>query len=234
MTRGQKIWNVLVALASGPILAGLILLMPLAVLIGLSVAIDPSLAIDEFVPEEELLLPWILLSGLISAANVRFALIMAQDKKAGRVFEITTDKYADDPSGAQNIHGHPGKRLAEDFIRFLATCEGDEVQAGEPSAEDYGWGFWLGEKGFSPLWVAFAHEGRSKEDEKTDKYLAAVTLEPPILPWRRWVFKPDIPLRDRIERRLVEFLASSGLPYTSEELEEWVDPEPRSQPAPRF
>lgn len=233
MTRGQLIWNILLGAISGPILAAVILLVPLGVLTGVSAALDPSLAMYEFTAEEELLLPFILIAGLISAANVRLAVVMSRDKRAGRIFEIATDAYASDPSGDENMHGHRGKQLAEEFARYLGEREGAALQIGEASDEDYGWGFWIGETGFSPLWVAVAHSGPSESDETKDDFALAVTLEPPVAPWRRLVYKPDFALRDRVEDHLAEFLARRGLGYATE-AEDWVDPEPKTQPAARF
>lgn len=233
MTRGQLIWNILLGLLSGPVIAGLVLLLPLGVLTGVSAVLDPSLAIDEFEPEKELLLPFILIAMLITAANVRLAVVMSRDRKAGRLFEVATDRYAGDPSGAENVHGHPGKRFALDFIQYLTTSEGPSVSIGDPIGEDYGWGFWIEEKGFSPLWAAFAHEGRSSAENGSENYILAITLEPPLMPWRRLFYKPDFALRDEIERRLIEFLYSRGMSFSTV-AEDWVDPEPKTQPAPRF
>ncbi|MEK4033813.1 hypothetical protein WOC76_14940 [Methylocystis sp. IM3] len=233
MTRGRLIWKILPALLSGPTLAALILLLPFGVLTGIYVALDPSMAMYEFTPEEELLIPFALLAALISAANVRLAVVMSRDRNAGRVFEATTDRYAGDPSGAQNVHGHPGKQFAQEFIDFLKAQDGARLEMGEPVGEDYGWGFAIGEKGFSPLWVAVAHAGKPLRDEPAEDYILAVTLEPPLLPWRRLAYKPDFALRDDIERRLIEFLYSRGVSFVTE-AEDWVDPEPTSHPAPRF
>lgn len=229
----QLVWNVLLGLLSGPVLAGLLMLVPLAMLTGLSAVLDPSLAMYEFVPEEELLLPFLLIAGLISAANARLAVVMSRDRKAGRLFEVTTDRYASDPSGKDNIHGHPGRQFAQDFIHYLATREGPGVALGEPVGEDYGWGFWIEEKGFSPLWVAIAHSGRRTPDEPDEDYVLAITLEPPLLPWRRLRYRPDFALRDEVERQLIEFLHERRMRFVTE-AEDWVDPERKTQPAPRF
>jgi hypothetical protein len=220
--RAQLWWDVFVGLISGPILAALVMLLPLGVLTGVSAALDPSLAMYEFTPEEDLLLPWIILAVMISAANIRLALVMSQDTRAGRIFSIETERFLNDPSGEENVNGHRGKQFVEEFTRFLVEREGDRVHAGEPVSEDYGWGFWLGEKGYSPLLVAIAHGGRAK-GEKAEQYLAGVTLEPPLMPWRRLTYKPDIPLRDRVEKHLSDFLTANQMSFTSE-IEEWVDP----------
>jgi hypothetical protein len=233
MTRTRLLWTLVVALLSGPALAALILLLPFGVLTGISAALDPSLAIYEFTPEKALLVPFVLLAALISAANVRLALIMSRDRNAGRLFEATTDRYVGDPSGAQNIHGHPGRQFALDFTEFLRARDGERLKLGDPVGEDYGWGFWIGEKGFSPLWVAIAHAGRPLPDERAEDYILAVTLEPPLLPWRRLVYTPDFALRDEVERRLIDFLHSRGVSFVTES-EDWVDPEPKTHPAPKF
>lgn len=233
MRKRPHIQSLLLGLLSGPLLAALILLIPLGILTGLSVVLDPSLAMYEFVPEEELLGPFIILTILISGANIRLAVVMGRDRKAGRVIRLTTDRYADDPSGVDNIHGHPGRAFARELQAFLATREGKGVSLGTPTDEDYGWGFWVGEKEFSPLWVAIAHAGRASEDERADEYVIAVTLEPPILPWRRLTYRPDFDFRDEIEMQVKEFLANNKINFKIE-VEDWVDPEPKSETAPRF
>jgi hypothetical protein len=231
--RKQYLQNILLCLLSGPLLAALILLVPMGVLTGLSVVLDPSLAMYEFVPEEVLLPPFILLAVLISAANVRLAIVMSRDRKAGRIIRVRTNRYVDDPSGAQNIHGHPGRAFADELKQFIAKREDKAVAQSTAIGEDYGWGFWLREKAFSPVWVAIAHAGSPKDDESVEEYIVAITLEPPILPWRRLRYNPDFALRDEIEQRVTEFLAERNIPFAIE-WEDWVDPEPHLQPPPRF
>lgn len=231
--RRDRTFSIVIALLSGPVLSALLLLIPLGMLTGLSVVLDPSLAMFEFVPEEELLLPFLLLAVLISAANVRLATVMARDRKYDRIFKLTTSLYFDDASGADNIHGHPGRDFARDFSHFFASHERATVTLSEPIGEDYGWGFWAERSGFSPLWVAFAHSGRKKDGERADDYMVAVTMEPPLLPWRRLTYKPDFHLRHKIEVRLKEFFASRNIAYV-QQAEAWVDPEEKSHPEPRF
>lgn len=233
MERKQYLQNLLLGLLSGPLLAALILLVPMGVLTGLSVVLDPSLAMYEFVPEEVLLPPFILLAVLISAANVRLAIVMSRDRKAGRIIKVRTSRYVDDPSGAQNIHGHRGRAFADELKQFISRREDKAVALSTAIGEDYGWGFWLREKAFSPVWVAIAHAGSPKDDESVEEYIVAITLEPPILPWRRLRYNPDFALRDEIEQRVTEFLAEKKIPFAIE-WEDWVDPEPHPQPPPRF
>lgn len=233
MERKSNLQDILLGLVSGPLLALLVLLIPLGILTGLSVVLDPSLAMFEYVPEEELLLPFILLAALISAANVRLAVVMARDDKAGRIVRLRTKRYVDDPSGAQNIHGHRGRLFADELRGFIARHEDHPVSLSRPVGEDYGWGFWVRENAFSPVWVAIAHTGTSKDDNGVEEYIVATTLEPPLMPWSRLRYRPDFKLRDEVEQRVTEFLTENGVPFAIE-AEEWVDPEPHSQRPPQF
>jgi hypothetical protein len=229
----RQIKNILAALASGPVLAALTLLIPLGVLTGLTAAINPSLAIDEAAPEEELVIPFILIAALISAANVRLAWIMSGHTKTGRLVKVTTARYIHDPSGEQHSHGHRGRQLALDFIRFSAAQSGDAVAFGAPEMEDFGWKFWIRRKDFSPLWMVVAHVAEPSIDNPVEEYIAAVTLEPPFLPWRRLSYKPDFSLRNEVERQFLEFLRVNSLSFSTD-IDRWVDPEPKISPGPMF
>jgi hypothetical protein len=229
----RRIGSVLVGLASGPLLAALILLIPLGVLTGLTAALNPSLAIDEFAPEEELVIPFILIAALISAANARLAWIMSPRPQTDRLINVTTERYIDDPSGQRHAHGHRGRQFALDLIQFLGAQNRDSVAFGAPETEDFGWKFWIRRKDFSPLWLVVAHVAERKNDKPVDEYILAATLEPPLLPWRRLAYKPDFSLRDEIEGELLEFLRVNGLSFTAD-VGQWVDPEPKMSPGPMF
>jgi hypothetical protein len=229
----RQIMNILTGLASGPVLAALMLLIPLGVLTGLTAAINPSLAIDEFAPEEELVIPFILIAALISAANARLAWVMSGDPKTGRIVKVTTARYIDDPSGERHSHRHRGRQFALDFIQFSAARSGDAVAFGAPETEDFGWKFWIRRKDFSPLWMVVAHVAEPSNNNPAEGYIAAVTLDPPFLPWRRLAYKPDFFLRDEVERQFLEFLRVKSLSF-SIEIDPWVDPEPKINPGPMF
>lgn len=225
--------SVLMGLLSGPILAGLILLIPLGVLTGLNVALDPSLAIDEFAPEEELILPFILFAGIISAANARLAWVMADEAETGQIFKLKTERYLDDPSGDLHAHGHRGRRLAIEFKEFLMAREGADLVCGDPVEEDYGWKFPVGRKDFSSLWILIAQVRNPEDDLPHDEYDITVSLEPPLLPWNRLTFKPDFSLRRQMESQLADFLRGNDLQFLLDP-EKWVDPEPGKNPGPMF
>ncbi len=229
----KQIKNVLAALASGPLLAGLLLLVPLGVLTGLNAALDPSLAIDEFAPEEELVIPFLLLATLISAANVRLASVMSHGSETGRLFGVVTVRYKNDPCGELHAHGHRGRQLALDFQEFLMRREDKPLTLGPPVAEDYGWKFPVERKDFSPLWVLVAHVGQGDVDKPADEFIVSVAFEPPLLPWRRFAYRPDFVLRDKVESQFMEFLRANDLSVDIN-FEQWMDPEPGVNSGPMF
>lgn len=224
--------SVLLGLLSGPVLAALFLLIPLGVLTGLAAVVNPSLALDEFVPEEELVIPFVLIAGLISTANTRLALLMARDVPGERIFEVTTARYKGDPSAEGHMHHHPGRRFAQDLIGFLNENVAMKATCGTPTPEDYGWKFSIQREGFSPLWLAVAHLG-NPDESSSEKYVLAATLEPPLFPWTRLAYKPDFALREQVEQRVAEFLRSNALSFETTR-EQWVDPEPTIDTSPRF
>lgn len=229
----RSIKKVLAGLASGPILAGLILLAPLGVLTGLNAALDPAMAIDEFAPEEELLIPFLLLAILISAANGRLAWVMSQESAAGRLFRVSTDHFLADASSHLHAHGHRGRQLALDFKTFLEHRDNGSLSFGELTQEDYGWKFSIGRKDFSELWVLVAHVERTENVAPADEFVLTIAFEPPFLPWRRLAYDPDFSLYHEMERQLTNFLRVEELPFTVE-FEPWVDPEPGINSGPMF
>lgn len=229
----RAIRKVLVGLASGPILAGLILLVPLGVLTGLNVALDPSLAIDEFAPEEELLIPFLLLAILISAANGRLAWVMSDARAPGKLFKVTTERFLSDPSSGLHAHGHRGRSLALDLKKFLADEDNGDLIFGELVEEDYGWKFSVRRKDFSEIWIVIAHTGQAEGEKRVDEYVLTVVFEPPFLPWNRLVYQPDFYLYKDVGQRLTKYLRVNDLAFVVE-LERWVDPEPGMNAGPMF
>lgn len=224
---------VLAGLASGPILAALLLLVPLGVLTGLNVVLDPSLAIDEFAPEEELIVPFVLLAVLISVANARLAWVMSRESDPERLYRVTTERFLADPSSEMHMHGHRGRQLATEFKTFLAGANDFSLDFGELVEEDYGWKFSINRKDFSELWIRIAHVRQPGNERKGDDYILTVAFEPPFLPWRRLAYEPDFFLHHEMERQLVKFLRINDLPFVID-LEPWVDPEPGMNAGPMF
>lgn len=225
--------NVLLGLLSGPVWAGLILLIPLGVLTGLNVALDPSLAIDEFAPEEELFIPFLLLALLFSAANGRLAWVMSRERVAEQLFKVTTERFLSDPSSSFHAHGHRGRQLALDLKKYLADEVDGSVIYGEVAEEDYGWRFDARRKDFSEVRILIAHVGQPDGETRVDEYVLTVVFEPPFLPWRRLTYEPDFDLYREMKRHITQFLRVNDLSFVVER-EQWVDPEPGMNTGPMF
>jgi hypothetical protein len=66
------------------------------------------------------------------------------------------------------------------------------------------------------LWVAFSYAGPVEEGSTVEETVVSVNLEPPLLPWKRLAYKPDIALRDRVQDHLKAFFAANEIALEEE------------------
>jgi hypothetical protein len=86
-------FDILVSFISGPLIATLLLLIPLGVLIGLFEVIDPAFVAYEFIPEEILFFPWLFLCITISFINIRATYLLGLLDKSSVFYLLRTDKF---------------------------------------------------------------------------------------------------------------------------------------------
>ena len=153
---------------------------------------------------------------MISAGNLRLAVLEGRDGGADRTLVVRTDRYADDPSGAEKVNGHPGKLFVEEFRAFLSGLAWEGLEVGEPIGEDYGWGLRIGSPGRAPLWVAFSYMGPVQAGAPVEETVISVNAEAPLLPWKRLVSQPDLALRDRIQQQLKACCTDHAIPFHEE------------------
>jgi len=227
-------WDLVLGLVSGPLVAALLLLIPLGALTGLTVALDPNLDLYEFAPEEELLVPWAMIAVMISIANIHVALVNAAVSRPSQIFTIRTEKYrttdADGETTAEppqereifSVHAgmdtgwRHGRHLVDDMVAFIDARKPEDVEISAPEAEDYGWSFTIGTRNLSPLQVAISFVDVVDHVRDIEEYELSVDFDPPLLPWKRFSYQPDVALRDRTEAQIVEFLNSRGVGFTVE------------------
>ncbi len=227
-------WDIVLGLVSGPIVAALLLLIPLGALTGLTVALDPNLDIYEFAPEEELLVPWAILAAMISIANIHVALVNAAVSRPSQIFTIRTEKYRATSTGGETPTERPqeremfsvhagmdtgwrhGRHLVDDMVAFISARKPEDVEISAPEAEDYGWSFTIGTKSLYPLQVAISFVDVVDHVREIEEYELSVDFDPPLLPWKRFSYRPDVDLRDRVEAHITEFLTSQGVSFTAE------------------
>jgi hypothetical protein len=89
----------------------------------------------------------------------------------------------------------------------------DLVKVGVPLSEDYGWGFWVGATGRAPVWVALSWMGPVAEGSRVEQTSVSVSVEAPVLPWKRLKYEPDYELRDRVQGHLRGFFTSSAIGF---------------------
>lgn len=210
--RGAVVW----ALLSGPLLATVLLFLPFGLLTLALALADPRLAIFRSVPAGVFFSPWIALAALISVANLRLVVLEAQDPWSDGLLRVSTDRFSGDPSGAETVNGTPGRWFAEEVWAFIARQEGTAVTLGDPIGEDYGWGFWIGSRNRAPIWIAFSYVGPLEEGSPVEETVLSVSLEAPLLPWKRLAYKPDRALRNRLQKHLKAFCMANGISFTEE------------------
>lgn len=204
--------RLLPSLLSGPPIAAFVLLVPFG-LVTMAIAVfDPKLTVYRQIGIWTFLVPWTALSVLVSAVNARSAYLRFADPGAGRAFRIRTDRFADDASGAENVNDMPGKAFVEAFAGYLArTGRGD--LAGEPVAEDYGWG--MGSRvGEARAWLAFSFADRD-DANGIDEYVVSAV---PVVGIRRWPegLRSPWDLRDALEAAMREYLLAEGIAFEEE------------------
>ena len=207
---------VLGMLLGAALLSTLLLLVPFGLMVGAMALFDPRLTLLVRTPGWLLLAPWYLLTALLAAGMLRPWLLLRRDPRGhqgGRIWRVRTDRYADDPSGAETVNGTPGRQFVSDYTAAVQAIRPD-LTCGDPIAEDYGWGAWIGGSG-SPVWIGFASAGR-EEDGRIDETVISVAVEPPPMPWQRLRWRPDFALRDALEEILEAFLRREGLPFERE------------------
>jgi hypothetical protein len=227
-------WDILLGLVSGPMIAALLLLIPLGALTGLTVALDPNLDLYEFAPEEELLVPWAILAVMISIANIHVALVNAAVSRPSQIFTIRTEKYRTTGPEEEETTTRPqeremfsvhagmdtgwrhGRHLVEDIVAYIGAREPEEVVIDPPEAEDYGWSFMIGTRNLYPLQVAISFVDVVDHVRDIEEYELSVDFDPPFLPWKRFSYQPDVALRDRVEGHIVDLLKSKGVSFTME------------------
>jgi hypothetical protein len=227
-------WDILLGLLSGPLIAALLLLIPLGALIGLTVAIDPNLDMYEFAPEEELLIPWAILAVMLSVANIHVAVVNAAVSRPSQIFTIRTEKYqgaegdaaeeGEKPQEREVFSAHAGmdtgwrhgRHLVADMVAYIGALEPEDVVIETPEAEDYGWSFMIGTRNQYPLQVAISFVDVVDHVRDIEEYELSVDFDPPLLPWKRFTYQPDVALRDRVEAHIVDFLKGKGVAFSME------------------
>ena len=198
-------FNIFLGLVSGPIVSTLLMLLPLGVLIGLFEVIDPAFVAYEYVPEEILFIPWILIMLFISFVNTRAAYLLNNFDNNSAAYMIQTDKFYT-PSEKRIDHDEfPGKIICCAFKTFLTTVLPD-LSCSEPYHKDYGWSFLVDKDENSLIETTFAFAGIDDLNPHIEIYEITIDYSPPLNPFYLASFSPNAICFNQINDALKDFM----------------------------
>lgn len=208
-------FDILLALISGPIVSTLVMLIPLGVLVGLFEVIDPAFVAYEYVPEEILFIPWILGVIFISYVNTRATYLLNNLESASTSYIIETGLFYTPPEDRFELDEFPGKTICNEFKSFMikilpgASCS-------MPSHKDYGWSFTINNDINSMIEITFSFIGIDELNPHIEKYEVTIDFSPPLNPFHRVSFSPDVSTYEKVLDALKAFLSTNGIDIRQE------------------
>lgn len=207
-------FDIFVSLISGPILATLIMLLPLGVLIGLFEVIDPAFVAYEYIPEEILFIPWLFLCIFISAINVRSTYLLSLLDRSTVLYLIRTDRFFAAPEERQGMDEYPGRYLSTEFRSYI-THEVPDISCSMPVHNDYGWSLLFDNDVNSVIETSFALTGIDESNPHVEEYEISIDYIVPSNPSFRISFSPNQEYFDKINHYLEHFMSRCGIELKS-------------------
>lgn len=203
-------FDILLALISGPIVSTLLMLIPLGVLIGLFEVIDPAFVAYEYVPEEILFIPWIIVLLFISFVNLRSTYLLKGLDRPSSTYEIATNLFYTPPEDRFDLDEYPGKNICNEYKSYLIVTVPD-VSCSEVSHKEYGWCFVIDNDVNSIIEVSFSFAGIDELNPRVEKYEITIDYLPPLNPFYRISFSPNVSTYAEIDDALKSFLSGNGI-----------------------
>ena len=183
-------FDIFLGIISGPIISTLVLLLPFGILVGLFEVLDPAFVAYEYLPEEILFFPWLIILIIISAINTRVAYLMRKLDISSRVYFLNTDKFFMRPEDRLEEDEYPGRLICNEFYRFVKKSVSD-ISCTIPEHRDYGWSFQFDKDINSIIEISFALVGFSDKNPHLEEYEISIDYLPPLNPFYRISFLPN-------------------------------------------
>jgi len=215
MNFGRKLKNIfnfdiLLALISGPIVSTLLMLVPLGVLIGLFEVIDPAFVAYEYVPEEILFVPWIIVLMFISFVNLRSTYLLKGLDRPSSTYVVDTSLFYTPPEDRFDLDEYPGKNICTEFKSYIFKTLPD-ISCSEVSHKEYGWCFVVDNDINSIIEVSFSFAGIDELNPRVEKYEITIDYLPPFNPLYRISFSPNESIYSQIDDGLKSFMSVNGI-----------------------
>lgn len=208
-------WSTLEAIISGPVYAALLLLIPFGMLTALSVVMDPGFMVYEFLPEELLFIPWVILSVFISLGNIRISNIRGSIYGKNRIITITNIK-------AENYMKNNGEifldKIAKDIGSYIEESNEKNIKSLTTKIREYGSDIIVEDNENQILSIAVSSSALSSTNKKSNSLIVEVlvSLEPPFFPWSRIKYNGNLDLKQKIEEIIENYLKKMQFSYSIE------------------
>lgn len=203
-------FDIFMSLISGPLIATLLMLIPLGVLIGLFEVIDPAFVAYEFIPEEILFIPWLFLCIIISVVNVRAAYLLSLLDISSALYLLPSDQFFTPPEDRIDLDEYPGRHLSTTFRSFILN-EIPSLSCHMPKHKDYGWSMLFDNDINSVIEVSFALIGIDELNPHLEEYEVSIDYVVPLNPFFRISFNPNKEYFEQIIQQLELFMRSYGI-----------------------
>ena len=207
--------RIIEALISGPFYAAILLIIPFGMLTAISVVMDPGFVIYEFLPEELLFIPWVIISIFISLGNIRVSRICGSafgKKRIITIKNINTENYI--RSNSNNII----ENIAHDIYVCIKKTKLNQIRSLTNRDREYGIEIIIEDALNEIISIAVSSASPSSSRINGNNLIVEllVSFEPPLFPWNRIKYNGNIELKHQVEMEIEDFLQKRQLNYSSE------------------
>ena len=207
-------FDIFMSFISGPIIATLLMLIPLGVLIGLFEVMDPAFVAYEYIPEEILFIPWFFLCIFISFINIRSTYLLSLLDRSTVLYLIRTDHFFAAPEERLSMDEYPGRCLSGEFHAYIMN-KFPGLSCSIPVHKDYGWSILFDNDLNSVVEVSFALTDIDESNPHLEEYEISVDFIVPLNPTFRISFNPNADYFEKIVHYLQCFMSERGIEIKS-------------------
>ncbi len=208
-------WKIIEALISGPFYAAILLIIPFGMLTAISVVMDPGFVIYEFLPEELLFIPWVIISIFISLGNIRVSRICGSIFGKKRIITINNINMED---YIQRNSNSIVENIAQDIYLCIEKTKLNQIRSLTNRNREYGIEIIIEDVLNEIISIAVSSASPSLSSIKGYNLTVEllVSFEPPVFPWNRIKYNGNIELKHQIEVEIEDLLQKRRLNFSSE------------------
>ena len=208
-------WRIIEALISGPFYAAILLIIPFGMLTAISVVMDPGFVIYEFLPEELLFIPWVIISIFISLGNIRVSRICGSGFGKKRIITINNINMED---YIQRNSNSIVENIAHDLYLCIEKTKFNQIRSLTNRNREYGIEIIIEDALNEIISIAVSSASPSLSSLKVCNLTVEllVSFEPPVFPWNRIKYIGNIELKHQIEVEIEDFLQKRRLNFSSQ------------------